>query len=124
MTSTILTNFLKLGGDVDDLGPNKEVLLDFWVFVESLNDEQLKSIFRNIQLYFPTDLTANDSLVYFDYYRNPGMGNALWNACFESMDSFQQIDYYCIIVASREIIAMHRYFEAGKPLQFLPFFNV
>jgi hypothetical protein len=107
----------------DFLGPNYQTVLNFWTFLDSLSEEQLKEVERreidmdvhivedasetaidSVRKMFPDFLTGNNGRFVLFYNCTIGAPDTTW-------------------VATLELICMNNLLEEGKSLTFVPLFS-
>ena len=110
----------------DFLGPNTETVLNFWKWMDSLNEDQWKIV---------EDRYSNLDVVAWDAARNVAWnaaGNAAWNAARDAAgNAAGYAAWYAAWDASRdaagvatlELMGMHLILEQGKKLTFVPMFD-
>ncbi len=96
------------------LGPNWKDILNFWLYLDTLSDEQLNTarrLFWNLHI---DDRISLRNLIWNASCDIVGENNILrsYQATYAGVDAFVTI----------ELIGAHKIFEQGKPLTFVPIF--
>jgi hypothetical protein len=106
----------------DFLGPNTETVLNFWKWMDSLNEDQWKIV---TDRYSNLDVAARNAAGY-------AAGYAAWNAAGDAArDAAREVSRDVAGYAARnaariatlELMGMHIILEQGKKLTFVPMFD-
>jgi hypothetical protein len=102
------------------LGPNWKDVLNFWIFIDTLNEEQWNSIKEQ---YWALDTEDNLNDYYWKTrdYAIEATDQDVVDAAHFSM-SYYITGYFCAIDVTYELIGSHILQEQGKSLIFLPMF--
>ena len=107
----------------DFLGPNYQTVLNFWMFLDSLSEEQWKEVMKrdvDMEVYMVEDAseTATDSVrkMFPDFFNGENTHFTLfYNSNIGAPDTTWD--------ATCELIAMNSLLEEGKSLTFVPLFS-
>lgn len=120
--SSALEHYLKyhpgaLDDTVQHFGPNYEAVLNFWVYIDTLTEDQIRSIMiTDSRSYSLEDYCENIVLDQYGVWRSARYFRALETADYE-FSSF--LGY-----ATLELVAMHDLLNAGHNLILIPRFGV
>ena len=94
------------------LGPNWKIILNFWLYLDTLSLEQLDAAYRRYRNLDEVDCDAACLVVNVAAHATLAVNFIAAAAC----------DYGDIGYATRELIGAHKILERGNPLTFVPLF--
>ncbi len=96
------------------LGPNWKEVLNFWLYLDTLSPEQFDIAIRRFWAFDLNDRISLRNLIWNASCDIVGENNILrsYRATYAGVDAFATI----------ELIGVHKIFEQGKPLTFVPIF--
>ena len=115
--STELQNPEALTNPQDFLGPNYETVLNFWWTMDSLTETQWNEVARRYRALNQAAWYAAESAAWYAawYAASYAAVYADWSAAWSAGSAAGDATY--------ELIGMHKLFEQGKSLTFVPMFD-
>lgn len=110
------------------LGPNWQTLFDFWIYIDSLDYEEIAQICQSfVEKYGPGYYDDNTRIVPRDIPNGLICDGILWGTMsdfikerYEGNSLDDGHSWYKFLLASREIVKMHKIIESGESLKYLP----
>jgi hypothetical protein len=102
----------------DFLGPNYEAVINFWWYMDSLTETQWNEVLRRYRALDYAAWSAARSAAW-DAALSPAR-YAAWDAAWSAA---KDAAYYAAKYATYELMGIHKLFEQGEPLTFVPLFD-
>jgi hypothetical protein len=122
----LLNNPRALEYPEDFLGPNWKDVLNFWIYLDTLSDDQWSIIESlHVELGYPkwNEGNLNGRQEYWHVVANSAYKTIREYAGYAALAASGDYHWTAASDATYELIGSHKLKEQGKPLTFLPLFN-